>query len=76
MKIRAKFQLQEVTENFWNKESKVLKFRASYDPNIPEDQRFLKATPSGQFEMQVDNPVAIAALELGKYYYLDLTAVE
>jgi hypothetical protein len=74
--VRAKFQLQEVTSNYWNKESKTLVFRANYDQNIPEDQRFAKATPSGEFKMLVDNPAALEVLEIGKYYYLDLTAAE
>lgn len=75
MTVRAKFQLQEVTNNHWSKDSKVLTFRASYDTSIPEDQRFQKATPSGEFKMHVDNPSAVAAFELGRYYYLDASPV-
>lgn len=71
--VRAKFQLQEVTENYWNKNAKKLVFRPSYDTSIPEDQRFATATPSGEFSMQVDNPAALAQLEIGKYYYFDIS---
>lgn len=71
--IRAKFQLQESVSNHWNKDSKRLVFRACYDASIPEDKRFCEATPTGTFEMQVNNPQALAQLELGKYYYFDIS---
>lgn len=71
--VRAKFQLQQITENYWNKNSRTLVFQPSYDTSIPEDQRFATATPSGRFEMQVDNPAALAQLTLGEYYYVDFT---
>lgn len=73
--VRAKFQLQQVTENYWNKNSRTLVFQPQYDTNIPEDQRFATATPSGRFEMQVDNPAALAQFNLGEYYYVDFSAV-
>ena len=76
MTVRAKFQLQAITDHYWSAGSKTLRFYASYDPSIPEDQRFQKATPSGSFEMQVDNPVALAQFELGKQYYFDITPTE
>lgn len=76
MTVRAKFQLQSITEHFWNKGSKTLKFHASYDPSIPEDQRFQQATPSGTFEMQCDNPAALAQFEMGKQYYFDITPAD
>ena len=73
MTVRAKFQLQSITAHHWNKDCKTLKFFASYDPSIPEDLRFQKATPSGSFEMTVDNPAALAQFELGNQYYFDVT---
>lgn len=75
MAIRAKLVLSEVVNLAWSKTSKRLKFTTQYDESIPEDLRFCKATPSGEFSMQVDNPGALEQLELGKYYYLDLTPV-
>jgi hypothetical protein len=71
--IRAKFQCQSETKYGWN-ESKTFKFQAMYDPDLPEDQRFAKATPSGTLEILVDNPTA--QFEVGAYYYLDFTRVE
>lgn len=75
MTIRAKFQLQEVRTHVWG-DAQTLVFRPQYDGSIPEDQRFYKATPSGEFIMQVNNPVALEALKLGKYYYVDFNEVE
>jgi len=73
MSVRCKMQLQEITSVHWNPNTKLLKFQTQYDPTIPEDQRFTKATPSGQITMQVDNPTALEQLEIGGYYYVDFT---
>lgn len=50
------------------------KFTAVYDPDVPEDQRYAEATPSGQVTIRVDNPDV--SFEPGRYYYLDFNAVE
>jgi hypothetical protein len=76
MTVRAKFTLTSVTQHAWSADSKTLRFQAQYDTSIPEDQRFQKATPSGQFEMQCDNPAANAQFELGKAYYFDITPAQ
>ena len=73
--VRAKFQLQEVTENCWDKRQRKLVFNAAYDQTIPEDQRFYDATPTGRFEVLVNNPKALEQLELGRYYYFDISEV-
>lgn len=73
--IRGKFKLIEVAQADWMANGRRLKFACQYDNTLPEDQRFCKATPSGEFWMQVDNPAALAELQLGKFYYLDLTEV-
>jgi hypothetical protein len=72
MRIRAKFQVQEITSLHWYPNSKIIKLRPQYDTATPEDNRFSTATPSGELWMQVDNPSAIAALEQGKYFYIDI----
>lgn len=74
--VRAKFTLQEVRQSSYNPTARTLIFRPQYDESIPEDQRFSKATPNGNFEMTVDNPAALAQLELGKRYYVDFTPAE
>lgn len=70
---RAKVRLQEISHNCWNPGSATLIFRCEYDTSIPEDQRFYKETPSGEFRMLVNNPKVLEKMKLGSYYYLDLT---
>ena len=70
--VRAKFQLQEVRHNHYGS-GKTLVFRPMYDNSIPEDRRFAKATPSGEFTMYVDNEAALNQLHLGERYYFDIT---
>lgn len=53
--------------------SKKVRLHTLYDESIPEDQRFSRATPWGQIEMQIDNPAALEQLEVGKAYYVDFT---
>ncbi len=77
--IRAKFCLVEVRTNQYNtniEPTKVLIFEPRYDQSIPEDVRFLIATPTGRIEMRVDNPKALDYFKLNKYYYFDATEVE
>jgi hypothetical protein len=75
MTVRAKFQVQEKRSHHWGTGQTIV-LRPQYDQTIPEDQRFAKATPSGEFTMFVDNPPAQVALELGKFYYVDFTPAE
>jgi hypothetical protein len=70
--VRAKFQLCEITDRAGTS-AKTLKFFPRYDLTIEEDQRFSKATPSGELTMYVDNPSALEQLKLGEDYYLDFT---
>lgn len=78
MNIRAKFSVNRVeAHNYGNGfvANKVF-FTPQYDPDSPEDQRFQKATPSGELWMQIDNPAAIAEFVPGRAYYLNFTPVE
>lgn len=72
--VRAKFQLAEITLLAYG-DAKKLKFTAQYDQTIPEDLRFQKASPWGQFEIIIDNPAALSYFKLGNYYYFDATEV-
>ena len=79
MKIVAKFMMTEM--NLFNTgygESASFKFAPQYDQSLPEDRRFSKATPSGHFEMHVDNPPVREFLKhhLGKQFKLLLVPVE
>ena len=64
MKIRAKFTLVSHTHLSYGHGSHghTFEFAPQYDTSIPEDQRFSKATPNGNFKMTVDNPPVIEYL--------------
>lgn len=66
-------QLQQITYHAWSPTTNTVVFQTCYDPSIPEDKSFNKATPNGQITMQVDNPAALEKLKLGDYYYVDFT---
>jgi hypothetical protein len=67
--VRCKLKLTEIRS--YASTGKTLVFTAQYDPTIPEDQRFAKASPSGRFEIYIDNPPAIEEFKLGESYYFD-----
>jgi len=78
MKTRAKMVVSEISKHHYNVNNGTVKIRldCQYDQSIPEDQRFFATTPSGHFEMMVNNPAVIEQLQLGKFFYLDLVPVE
>lgn len=71
MTVRCKFTLNSIKHFAYG--GKEFVFHPAYDMSIPEDQRFAKASPSGEFRIVVDNPAAAAQFELGKAYYFDAT---
>lgn len=75
MTVRAKFEVVSITDKGANN-PKVVKLAARYDMSIPEDRRFQKATPWGEIELHIENPTALAQLQIGKGYYIDLTPIE
>ena len=76
MKIRAKFTLVSHTHLSYGHGSHghTFEFAPQYDTSIPEDQRFSKATPNGNFKMTVDNPPFIEYLapRVGQQFYIDM----
>ncbi|MEU1474511.1 hypothetical protein [Streptomyces sp. NPDC005760] len=78
MAVRAKFQCTIETHKRWgaaaSQVARTYEFMAIYDPTVPEDQRYAKASPSGNLTIQVDNPNV--TFEPGKQYYLDFTPVD
>lgn len=71
--VRCKMQLVAIKSFAWG--GKELTFQPNYDPTIPEDVRFQKASPSGQFNITVDNPAALEQFKMGEFYYFDATPV-
>ena len=72
--MRAKLKLKQVTEFDWGSRQAV--FSAEYDPTIPEDVTFNKATPNAELKMTVDNPAVFDQLKPGRVFYVDFTPVE
>lgn len=70
---RCKLTLGEITQVSWSPTAKRYRFNAVCSDEVPENRRFAKFTPSGTFEMLVDNPPAQERLVLGQSYYFDLT---
>ena len=70
----CKFTCTGVTAHSWP--GNTVKLQAEYDPNIPEDQRFQKATPSGSLEMSINNPTLEGFFEPGKKYYIEVRPVD
>ena len=75
MSVRAKFKVTSIKSFDYSEISKEIVLTPQCDESIPEDRRFNAATPSGEFRMTVNNPVAIEQLQLGKTFYIDLTEV-
>jgi len=69
MIILAKFQLQQIEDKHFcyghpgsPRKVTTFIFIPNYNPEDPEDQRFAKASPTGEFKIQVDNPPVAAFL--------------
>jgi len=77
MKIRAKFMLTSHTHEGYghNAHGHTFEFQPQYDPTIPEDQRFAKATLTGKMTIRVDNPAVIEHLapRVGRQFFFDVT---
>jgi hypothetical protein len=71
MSTRAKMYLMGIVPRVWGGFECL--FQCTYDHTIPEDQSFMKATPSGEARLSIDNPKAIEQFTIGKYYYFDIT---
>lgn len=80
--VRAKFMVTRVQQHYYSSAngpvegSKEIFLTPQYDTSIPEDQRYSKATPSGEIRLQIDNPSAAAYLKPGTQFYVDFTSVE
>jgi hypothetical protein len=79
MQVRAKFMLQTMTKTGYGQGfRRVFTFAPQYDPEIPEDQRFAKASPTGELKITVDNLAVAEVWEkaIGTQFYLDFTPVD
>ena len=69
--VRSKLRLTSIKQLEWG--GQELEFTAQYDPNIPEDARFQKATSSASAKYMIDNPAALEQFKIGDCYYVDFT---
>lgn len=80
MTTRCKFQVTSHLPAYPSTEPdspmKRIVFEPRYDQNLPEDQRFFKATPSGRLDIIVDNPTVVASLKVGDFVYVDITKID
>ena len=86
----AGLESQEWTDNYTSDEKRKgqlyknlllgnaqnIRLAAQYDPSIPEDQRFMEATPTGELKFYVSNPAVINGFKIGTNYYVDLIPCE
>lgn len=72
MNIKAKMKCTNVTKH---DSGEVVSFEAVVSGS-EENKSFSAATPSASLTMNVSNPVARGAFEVGKEYYLDFAPVE
>ena len=72
----CKFRCTEVAKLDWGNGAERVKLSAQYDPTLPEDQKFQKATPTGSFESQIDNPAVFGFFQPGKSYMVTITPVD
>jgi hypothetical protein len=81
MTVQAKFRCIQVTTQREGDGSKTdakvaaIKLQAVYEENGP-NKSWAKYTPMGELTMQVTNPAAIDAFEVGQCYLLEFTPVE
>lgn len=86
VRTRAKFVCNSITESMGSRlaadgktyepcKMKTVKASPVYgggDPNH-ENTKFWSASPGGTFELNVVNPAAVEAFEVGKEFYVDIT---
>jgi hypothetical protein len=80
MNVRAKFMLTEhhIRACGGGQSYHEFVFTPQYNPETPEDQRFSKASPTGEMKIVVDNPPVVEywAARMGKQFYLDFTEAD
>lgn len=71
MIVKAKFIVDRITKIRRIPDARHVVLTAMYDDGIETNARFAKATPSGEIQMQIDNPAAADFFTLGKTVYVD-----
>jgi hypothetical protein len=74
MTTRAKFKVEEISQNSFGKTAKLVPVYSS-DPNS-ENGKFYKQTPGGSISLTTINDTVAGQFEVGKEFYVDFTKVE
>ena len=75
-KIRACFIVEEVTRTRFNGDEVTLHAISENESDrIPDAEKFHRGTPSGTFDMQVNNPALAGVFVPGDIYEILLTRV-
>ena len=75
MNIRCKFSVVGLTEHSWKGVEGpmyTVELQAAYDPSIPEDQAFARATPSGSCKFMTDRRNVLEKCRPGRSFYVEL----
>lgn len=72
-KVRAKFYVETVSHNCWNKDGAQVRLFPVISGS-EENDSFAKSTPAGTIDLIITNPDALPFFELGKEVYVDFTA--
>lgn len=79
MTVRAKFRCQSIEKrlgySYVQSPAEIVIHEVVKLSPVSGDanKQWSQATPSGQVEMAITNPAAVAQFEVGKCYYLDFT---
>lgn len=78
MIVREKFTVNRVEHHEYrtNYQQHKVVLTPQYDPDIPDDQKFAKSTPSGEITMMVDNPLALEEFKPARAFYVEFKAVD
>lgn len=85
--VRCKFKVNSITRSEGTRPNAEGKYEKcimstisasptySTDPNS-ENKKFWDASPGGKFELNCVNEAAVAQLEIGKEYYIDISPAD
>lgn len=76
-KLRAKFRVSEVADLTYGQGKGAERVKAStVYSDSGENADFFKASPSGDFTIQIDNPSAWGFFQVGEDYYFDFSSAK
>lgn len=72
MGVRAKMQVQQITEYSYASGQKEVKLRPVYEDG-GVNKTWAQATPDGEIRLMINNPAAANQFKVGEYFFIDLT---